>query len=280
MIWLPGSPAHQDAAHRPGVADAQASGCRGCAWPAGSPTGRRGAPRACAPPARRPRARPAAPPARAGTMASSSATSLPSVSPKPPGSMKSRCMSMMTSAVRAELERRRRKGRRRRCVMRPAAAGRVAWSPPPMWAPSTWRSAVAARRLEHDAPLAHHDDAVGQLQQLVEVFADQQHRAALRRAPARCAAWISATAAKSRPNTGLAAISTLMSPASSRASTARCTLPPDRLRIGAPSPWVLTPYSAIHSRARLRQPRKVQQRPAARTAAAGRSRAAPCSRPR
>ena len=65
--------------------------------------------------------------------------------------------------------------------------------------------------------------------------------------------WISFTAAKSRPNTGLAAISTLMSPASSRASTARCTLPPERLRIGAPSPWVLTPYSAIHSRARLRQ---------------------------
>ena len=64
--------------------------------------------------------------------------------------------------------------------------------------------------------------------------------------------WISATAAKSSPNTGFAAISTLMSPASSRASTARCTLPPDRLRIGAPSPCVLTPYSAIHSRARLR----------------------------
>ena len=70
--------------------------------------------------------------------------------------------------------------------------------------------------------------------------------------------WISATAAKSRPNTGLAAISTLMSPASSRASTARCTLPPDRLRIGAPSPCVLTPYSAIHSRARLRHGGKLQ----------------------
>ena len=68
--------------------------------------------------------------------------------------------------------------------------------------------------------------------------------------------WISATAAKSSPNTGLAAISTLMSPASSRASTARCTLPPERLRIGAPSPCVFTPYSAIHSRARLRQAAK------------------------
>jgi len=31
---------------------------------------------------------------QAGTMASSSDTSLPRVSPKPPGSMKSRCMSM------------------------------------------------------------------------------------------------------------------------------------------------------------------------------------------
>jgi hypothetical protein len=48
----------------------------------------------------------------------------------------------------------------------------------------------------------------------------------------RMRAWISVTAAKSRPNTGLAAISTSMSPASSRASTARCTLPPDRLRDG------------------------------------------------
>ena len=45
-------------------------------------------------------------------------------------------------------------------------------------------------------------------------------------------------------------MSTLISPASSRASTARCTLPPDRLLIGAPSPCVFTPYSAIHSRAR------------------------------
>ena len=35
------------------------------------------------------------------TAAASSETSLPSASPKPPGSRKSRCMSMMTSAVRA-----------------------------------------------------------------------------------------------------------------------------------------------------------------------------------
>ena len=37
-------------------------------------------------------------PATVGTMASSRATSLPRLSPKPPGSMKSRCMSMTTSA--------------------------------------------------------------------------------------------------------------------------------------------------------------------------------------
>lgn len=30
-------------------------------------------------------------------------------------------------------------------------------------------------RLVHQPPLEHHHDAVGQLQQLVEIFADQQH---------------------------------------------------------------------------------------------------------
>ena len=72
-------------------------------------------------------------------------------------------------------------------------------------------------------------------------------------------AWISATAAKSSPKTGFAAISTLMLPASSRASTARCTLPPERLAIGASSPRVLTPYSAIQARARLRHAPKRSQ---------------------
>ena len=38
--------------------------------------------------------------ATVGTIASSRETSLPSAAPKPPGSMKSRCMSMTTSAVR------------------------------------------------------------------------------------------------------------------------------------------------------------------------------------
>jgi hypothetical protein len=129
-------------------------------------------------------------------------------------------------------------GRRQRCI-----GGHQC--PPPMWAPISWRCAPAAGRFVHDAAFAHHHNAVGQLQQFVQVFADQQHRPALG-AHLRMRLWISFTAAKSSPNTGLAAISTLMSPASSRASTARCTLPPDRLRIGAPSPWVLMPYSAIH----------------------------------
>ena len=40
-------------------------------------------------------------PCTASTARCSSDTSLPSVSPKPPGSRKSRCMSMMTSAVRS-----------------------------------------------------------------------------------------------------------------------------------------------------------------------------------
>ncbi len=34
------------------------------------------------------------------------------------------------------------------------------------------------RAFEDDAPFAHHDDAVGQVQQFVQIFADQQHRRA------------------------------------------------------------------------------------------------------
>ena len=39
-----------------------------------------------------------------GMMACSRLTSLPSEAPKPPGSMKSRCMSMTTSAMRGAVE--------------------------------------------------------------------------------------------------------------------------------------------------------------------------------
>src|SRR5437867_3789054 len=48
--------------------------------------------------------------------------------------------------------------------------------------------------------------------------------------------WISATAAKSRPKTGLAAISTDTGSESSRASTARWTLPPESVAAGR---WAL-----------------------------------------
>ena len=60
---------------------------------------------------------------------------------------------------------------------------------------------------------------------------------------------ISATAAKSRPKQGLAAISTLTSSASSRASTARWTLPPESVPIGASGPGVLTLVAARSARA-------------------------------
>src|SRR5260221_1201026 len=69
---------------------------------------------------------------------------------------------------------------------------------------------------------------------------------------ARMRSWISATAAKSRPNTGLAAISTNASPESSRASTARCTLPPESAAIGVSGPRVLTLNSRIQRSACLR----------------------------
>ena len=222
--------------------------CRAGAWPAGSRT--RSA--VCA--SRvwtigQPRARQAASSARdrRDRRLRAGVTSLPSEAPKPPGSMKSRCMSMTTSAVVAGVELVG-EGRRGDAVERRHAASATAalarsrrrgaahGAPPPMCAPIVRAVGAGGRRLEHDPAFAHHDDAVGELEQFVEVFADQQHRGAARRAPATMRAWISATAAKSRPNTGLAAISTLTSPASSRASTARCTLPPDRLRSARPRP--------------------------------------------
>src|SRR5579872_2664662 len=52
----------------------------------------------------------------------------------------------------------------------------------------------------------------------------------------RMRARISATAAKSRPKQGLATINRSPSLDSSRASTARCTLPPERALIGASGP--------------------------------------------
>src|SRR5208282_6583939 len=63
---------------------------------------------------------------------------------------------------------------------------------------------------------------------------------------------MSATDTKSRPKQGLATISTSTSLESSRASTARCTLPPERSRIGASGDTVFTLYLAMSSRARDR----------------------------
>jgi hypothetical protein len=83
------------------------SGCRGCAWPAGSRTGRAACASRCAPPGR-PRAPGGQQALAGGTMASQQRHVVAQRSPKPPGSMKSRCMSMMTSAVwrQREVERR------------------------------------------------------------------------------------------------------------------------------------------------------------------------------
>src|SRR5471032_323332 len=126
-----------------------------------------------------------------GTICASSDTSLPSDSPKPPGSMKSRCMSMMTSAV---VDGSKVKGlgnagiviviavprsasvsyndllhrlgsrnslRRRVTVSRHVVAQ---------------RRALRARggRLVHELPFRDHDNPVRQFQQFVEIFAHEQ----------------------------------------------------------------------------------------------------------
>ena len=124
-----------------------------------------------------------------------------------------------------------------------------------------------------------HHDAVGQLQHLVQVLADQQHRRRRRCARRAAGAWISATAAKSSPKQGLATISSAASP-SVRAPApraARCR--PTGSAIGASGPGVLTLKAAILASACARIAlRDSQQRRA--PAARGRSRAAPCCRPR
>src|SRR5450830_515916 len=71
-------------------------------------------------------------------------------------------------------------------------------------------------------------------------------------------AWMSATEAKSRPNTGLATISTftasscLVESPSSRASTARCTLPPESVPMARSGSGGLTLKAAIKACACLR----------------------------
>ena len=99
-IWLPGSPATRmrpiaprSPMRRPGLPRRRFAGgqsersgwCASRVWTIGSPAAEQRDQRG----------------ARSGTIAASRDTSLPSAAPKPPGSMKSRCMSMTTSAVRA-----------------------------------------------------------------------------------------------------------------------------------------------------------------------------------
>ena len=84
----PGSPMRRLGSPRLSLAGGQSD--RSGTWPSRvwitvSPTSRAAASTSCS----------------GGTTASSSDTSLPRVSPKPPGSTKSRCMSMITSAVLA-----------------------------------------------------------------------------------------------------------------------------------------------------------------------------------
>src|SRR5690606_13598217 len=112
--------------------------------------------------------------------------------------------------------------------------------PPPMCAPRTWRSAWAAGVSNTMRPslittIRSASSSNSSRSSLISSTAPPWSRTPRRRV------WISLTAEMSRPNTGLAAISTLMSPCNSRASTARCALPPERLRMGAFSPWVLMP---------------------------------------
>ena len=96
----------------------------------------------------------------------------------------------------------------------------------------------------------------------------------------RSRACTSATAAKSRPMQGLAATSTSTALASSRASTTRCTLPPDSSpmrRVGRAGAHAVDARSAAGPRWRRARGESHQPRP--RRRAGGRSRGRPCSRP-
>ena len=78
---------------------------RGSSSPAAGRRGPGDGPRACGSPAARPRATPPAAAGSARWCGAAATTSLPSISPKPPGSRKSRCMSMISSATCARIER-------------------------------------------------------------------------------------------------------------------------------------------------------------------------------
>src|SRR5262245_25853170 len=105
-----------------------------------------------------------------GTIAARRLTSLPSASPKPPRSMKSRCMSITTSAVPA--------GANVYAYGRAAISG-TGGGEHRRRVMAGHRGAddadvgLLGRGLVDDAAAEDHRDAVGELEQLVEILADQ-----------------------------------------------------------------------------------------------------------
>ena len=96
-----GLAADQDAAHRPGGRRCASTARRARAWPAARRRDRAGGPRGCGSRACPPRrAAPSAAAAGPDRGAAAARRRCRALSPKPPGSRKSRCMSMMTRAVR------------------------------------------------------------------------------------------------------------------------------------------------------------------------------------
>ena len=111
---------------------------------------------------------------------------------------------------------------------------------------------LGAIELTDDPTARHDDDAVGQIEDLLQLGRRSAARRCRRRPPREVVPVVYSIAPTSRPRVGWAATSTFGWWLSSRASTTRCWLPPDRLRIGASgaAPWISN--SAISSSARRR----------------------------
>ena len=118
----------------------------------------------------------------------------------------------------------------------PATAGSPSARPPVMATPSSSRVQSPAWALQHDPPLVHDHDPVGQRHDLVELERDQQHRRGPRRAAREGARGRTRWRPTSRPRVGWAAMSAAGSRSISRASTVFCWLPPDRLPAGVCGP--------------------------------------------
>ena len=91
------------------------------------------------------------------------------------------------------------------------------------------RSSASGAALAHDAPGEHHQDAVGERADLVELDRDQQHRPCPRRAAAMMRLWMNSMAPMSTPRVGWPTISRSGSRSISRARTIFCWLPPENL---------------------------------------------------